>query len=371
MEKAPLIDGKHNATSKTPLFKCRDKTDHKKSRDDQLAAYIFMLGSVTFFAITGTLVKTISTPVLVLFWARSVLQMLLAIITYFYLKPENKPKTWKIVWLLMARGLIYCTFLMFYWASLREIPIGDATAILVGVAPVFTGFEAFLCLGESITPAWFSAVLFDCAGVLLIAQPSFMFTHSATDQPMSLNGILYSIIAAFFIGSVAPLTRQKEAKKVNWVYVEFTTHTLSSTLLCPVWFFVAYYNFPRGYGNLVPSDLETYSITGREVLFIILISLCGFCGLCCNTRGYQLGEASKTSLISYLEVPFSYVLQIVVFGDHPNDLGWIGAALLLVTSVSTVIFETCKGKRNNYDYTPIPSAKLQTIMSITDENEGL
>merc|ERR1711957_925509 len=59
-------------------------------------------------------------------------------------------------------------------------------------------------------------------------------------------------------------------------------------------------------------------------------------GLGLQTYGYQRESAARASVMTFLEIPFSYVLQFLMFGDLLSPLEGLG--MLLVVSSGLINF---------------------------------
>jgi len=69
----------------------------------------------------------------------------------------------------------------------------------------------------------------------------------------------------------------------------------------------------------------------------MLIGGFAFIGLGCYTRGFQLEEAPRGTIIMYLEIPFVYLLQWLVFGQSVSLTEISGVALVLVGTIGTAV----------------------------------
>ena len=88
------------------------------------------------------------------------------------------PRLWG--WLVL-RAFLYWGFLACWWLALTSMPLGDATTV-VYCAPIFTASFARIFLGERIDASFYPIVALDFVGLLLITQPSFLFTRAGEAQ---------------------------------------------------------------------------------------------------------------------------------------------------------------------------------------------
>jgi hypothetical protein len=66
----------------------------------------------------------------------------------------------------------------------------------------------------------------------------------------------------------------------------------------------------------------------------MLLSVIGFTALGLQTYGYQREEASKASIMTFLEIPFAYVIQCTFFHEKVDRISAIG--IVLITSSAIV-----------------------------------
>jgi len=77
----------------------------------------------------------------------------------------------------------------------------------------------------------------------------------------------------------------------------------------------------------------------------MLIGLIAFIGLGCSTRGFQLEEGPRGAIIMYLEVPYVYLLQWMVFGWGVSWKELSGVMLVLVGTIGTAVEKVLIDKR--------------------------
>mmetsp|Transcript_66394 Transcript_66394/g.105573 ORF Transcript_66394/g.105573 Transcript_66394/m.105573 type:complete len:91 (+) Transcript_66394:1-273(+) len=87
--------------------------------------------------------------------------------------------------------------------------------------------------------------------------------------------------------------------------------------------------------------------------------------LALNIIAYQYAEATKVSWLEYTGIVFTFVYQIVVFGDVPNALELSGVALILTASMLPLLEESWMHWRATRNY------QLANQESDTDASELL
>lgn len=80
---------------------------------------------------------------------------------------------------------------------------------------------------------------------------------------------------------------------------------------------------------------------GRTLPIIALASLLEFAGLGLQTYGYQIEQAARASIMTFLEIPFSYLLQFVVFNHRPGVTALVGMILIAISGISNIVRKQC------------------------------
>ena len=130
---------------------------------------------------------------------------------------------------------------------------------------------------------------------------------------------MLAAISAAVVGSVLPILVRK-SRHCHWTTVEFITTSFASFLLTPVclgaWFAADHALYRRTINSLAGGwggpDAWSYRPYGLHVL--LFAATLGFVGLALQTYGYQNERSTRASLMSFIEVPFAYALQ--VFREH-------------------------------------------------------
>jgi len=62
----------------------------------------------------------------------------------------------------------------------------------------------------------------------------------------------------------------------------------------------------------------------NKLLLLLLLSVLGFAILGLQMHGYQREHAARALVMNFLEIPFSYVLQYLLFGTRcPPYRDWV------------------------------------------------
>ena len=297
-------------------------------------------GSAIMFGNVAVLVKLADMPTLPMLQMRAIVQWVFSLIVLAIIRRGESSSGWMALlfgetqdrpWLLL-RALVYWTFMLLWWSALSYMPVGDATT-LVYIGPVFTSFFGWLILGETIRFTIFLCLALSLAGVALVTQPEFLFGDSGSDVKGAnyVDGVFLSLSAAVLAGLLPSLVRL--SKECHWASVEHCTALLSGILYTPAAFGVSML-----VNHFSSSDVINMSWQGSRGTYalVLAVAVVEFVALGLQTYGYQHEEVSKAGTMTFIEVPFAYVLQYLVFDDHFNGFSIAGVVLILICGLVTI-----------------------------------
>lgn len=255
---------------------------------------------------------------------------------------------------LALRAVLYWGFVVCWWSALTYTPVGDATAI-VYCGPIFTSLFAYLLLREKISLAFWVCMPMAIAGMLLITQPGFLFASPAysrlsspSSSPPSFSsssgvpvneekegdsyarGVVFALSGAVVSGLLPVCVRA--SKLCHWTTVEHATSALSGFVFTPL---------ALAFQYLAPTAVNTFQypeLSPGRIMLLLVAAMVGFAGLGLQTYGYQHEEASKASVMTFLEIPFAYLLQHFVFQQTVNGWGLAGVSLVMCSGLTNVAF---------------------------------
>ena len=264
-----------------------------------------ILASVVFGLITGIIVKDLADElsVILTLWYRFLFSLpLLFGVALFqrgmadWLKINNKR-------VMIIRVVFGFSGIVFWFLSVRSIPLGQATALFQSSVLFVTLFSPFF-LGEKVGIYRSAAVIFGLIGIFLITE--------AYQQAPSW-GIIFAIISAI-AGSGLSITLRKLGKSE----VPATVASL--------------YN---GSGFVVMSVVlvlfsEFWIIPSSEHLMkLILLGVVASLLQICMTTAYRYSEAVVVSSLRYLQVLGAGVLGYFMFDEIPSQVQLFGAVIIV------------------------------------------
>jgi drug/metabolite transporter (DMT)-like permease len=227
----------------------------------------------------------------------------------------------------IKRGLVGSLGMFCGFAGLTTLPLPDATAISFA-APLFSVVLAALLLGEVVRLYRWTAVLIGFCGVIVMLWPHLSADAlSASGSETQARGAFFSlcgaICAAFAMIEVRRLTStETTAAIVTYFSLMTTTFGMFSVLggaFDPRWAWVTP-DFKQG-------------------LFLILTGIMGGFGQIFLTESYRRAPASMVAPFDYTGMIFALFWGYFLFGDLPDTLVLIGAAIVSAAGIFVILRE--------------------------------
>jgi drug/metabolite transporter (DMT)-like permease len=210
--------------------------------------------------------------------------------------------------LLLLRGFAGFMGLSCYFYAITHLPLADATVIQF-CNPMLAALIAVFALKESLRMVDVLATLCSMVGVVLVAQPTFLFAAGAALDPVAVvigvTGAIFSAIAYVVIRRLG----STEHFMVVVFYFPLVTGPASLPLLAVE-------------GLVLPQGLEWLLLLG--------IGIAAQLGQIEITKGFKLETAGRASSVTYLQIVLAYTWGVLLFGEYPNALSILGALLVIV-----------------------------------------
>jgi drug/metabolite transporter (DMT)-like permease len=215
--------------------------------------------------------------------------------------------------LLLLRGFAGFMGLSCYFYAITHMPLADATVIQF-CNPMLAALIAAFALKESLRMVDVLATVFSMVGVVLVAQPTFLFASGAGLDPVA---VMIGVIGAIFSAIAYVVIRRLGSTEHHMVVVFY---------------------FPLVTG---PASLPFLAIEGLilpqgfEWLLLLGIGVAAQLGQIEITKGFKLETAGRASSVTYLQIVLAYTWGVLLFGEYPNALSIVGA-LLVIAGVFSV-----------------------------------
>ena len=214
--------------------------------------------------------------------------------------------------LLLLRGFAGFMGLSCYFYAIDHLPLADATVIQF-TNPMIAALIAVFALREPLRGADVVATLLSMVGVVLVAQPTFLFAQGIPLDPVA---VAVGFVGAFF-SAIAYVVIRKLGATEHYMVVVF------------------YFPLVTGPASLPVLALEGVVMPeGIEWLYLLGIGVAAQLGQIEITKGFKLETASRATAVTYFQIVLAYTWGILLFHEYPNALGVLGAGLVVLGLVS-------------------------------------
>jgi drug/metabolite transporter (DMT)-like permease len=271
-----------------------------------------MLVGTLFFSVMSVFAKLASErlPTMELVLARVVVTLVMSwwVIRRLGIYPWGHNKK-----LLLMRGFAGFMGLSCYFYAIAHLPLADATVIQF-CNPMLAALIAVFALKEQLRMVDVIATICSMAGVVLVAQPTFLF---ASGEPLDQVAVAVGVVGAIFSAIAYVVIRRLGSTEHHMVVV-------------------LYFPLVTGPASLPILALEGLVLPrGFEWLLLLGIGVAAQLGQIEITKGFKLETAGRASSVTYLQIVLAYTWGILLFGEYPNAISILGA-LLVVAGVFSV-----------------------------------
>ncbi len=217
------------------------------------------------------------------------------------------------IWPHAVRGVLIGLATLVFFSALQYLPVADAISIFF-VEPLLLTLLAAAFLGETIGWRRLIAVFVGLAGAILVIRPNFQAFGWAAALPL-LAAVLF---AAYLLVTRSLAQREHPARMQLYAGV-FGCLTMSVGLiygaaaqvqvLDPVW--------PSSVQWLWLAALGAIATTGHLLM----------------VYAFQRAPAAVLAPFQYLEIVSATALGLLVFGDFPDPLTWLGVAIIVSSGI--------------------------------------
>ncbi len=281
------------------------------------SAIAMITGAVLCFATLDAVVKVLTQrhPVTMLVWARYAVQALALAI---WLLPQMGTAVLRTSRhrLHLARALLLPLSSLFFFTSLRYLPLAEATAMNYST-PVLVMILAVVFLNERMTQSRIALAIAGFAGMFLIVRPgSAMFQGAA----------LLSVGAALFYAVYQILTRKLASE--DWRVLLFYPAIVGTALLTAI----------------LPWFGEAVDAPWTDVALIIATGLLGTLGHGLFVLAFQRSPASALTPYTYIHLVWATLLGWLVFDRFPDAWSLAGMAVIAGSGLLIALHERRRPK---------------------------
>ena len=265
----------------------------------------YMAAGALSFSLMSVLVKVAgqTLPTMEVVLARSVVVTVLA---WGTLRRRGRPLGGREPRILLLRGLLGFVALTCFYYGVIHLPLADATVIQY-TNPVFTALLAAPVLGELLRPVEILLALASLGGVVLVAQPTFLFGETGASLDPVAVGV--ALAGALFSAAAYVTVRRLKGEDPMVVVLYFAAFSTVASLpaTIPVW--------------VAPDP--------REWLVLAGVGLTTHLGQVFLTLGLQRERAGRAMTVAYLQIVFAAVWGVLFFDEIPDLLSVLGAFVIV------------------------------------------
>ena len=232
---------------------------------------------------------------------------------------DTKRERWALFFFFLNQSTIFS----FYYALIR-LPLGDLACIGYQ-APLWIVLFSWLIFKEALPP-WYiylPAAFLVISGVLLVAQPSFLFQSDA--YPLPIDGVIASFMsAARWILMI--LIVKSSGNTLHSVQYQFIANIACLSISVPVLLMLNSYIFQNEQLGTYDDFLKMPSI---HLVVAAYIGLTYFIGMFLNMVAYQRGNVAMIGWLEYFSIPLAFLYQATVFHDDPDKFEGAGASMVM------------------------------------------
>lgn len=206
--------------------------------------------------------------------------------------------------LLVTRSafLVVSSICMFFAVVL--MPLAEATALSF-TTPLFATLLAALVLKEAMHARRWSALIVGFVGVLVMLRPG----AAAMDPAAGL--VLFSALTFAAVVITGKMLAHTESPEAIVVYVSL-------------------YSIPL---SLIPALIFWQWPSGEQWLWLLALGIVASGNMYGISRALRIADASLSQPFDFVRLLFTALVGYFAFAEQPDQWTWIGAAIILASSV--------------------------------------
>lgn len=256
-------------------------------------------------------------------------------------------------------GAFNSTLIFFIY---QIIPVANAKAIQYS-APIFAGLLGCILLKESCSFVETILSLVTLGGVILVAQPPFLFENVESVETVSEAGVLgslLSLLSAFLSALTFIVLRKLSTYRMPAITI-LTIYSIVGMIIS------ATMTTALRQWTVPGCGLDRFALIGNGILLVMTQAL--------EYLALKIERASTVGLVLSSDVLFSFVLEFAIFGVVPNFLTVIGALVIMASLVGLTVKKLCTREKESEDYregegetNTTRTASIRDQKNSTDEN---
>lgn len=279
---------------------------------------LFMIGSMAGFTANDAFMKAAgaSVPLSQALFLRGVLTVVLIYALARALGAGRLRFSKRDTWLIRLRNLAEVGTAYFFLTAIFNMPLANASAIMQAL-PLSVTLAGALFLGQAVGWRRLSAICVGLIGVLLIVRPGVA----------DFNIYALYVVAAVLLVTARDILARKISAEVASIDI-----ALQNAIAVTVVFGVA-----ALFGDWVP-------VTGAAALQLLAAAVVITGAYTCAVGAMRAGDVAAIAPFRYTSLLWALLLGLVFFGEWPDPLTLLGAAIVVATGIYTFARERALAK---------------------------
>jgi len=211
----------------------------------------------------------------------------------------------------VLRSLCSTVAFLFFFASVRILPLADAIAVEFG-GPFMVVALSVPLLGERVGRRRWIAVAVGFLGMLLVAQPT-----GRGFRPEALLVLLASVSYSLMMVLTRWMAERSGGKERTFTFLAYTFAV-------------------QGLVGLLGAPAAWESMSGFDVALTAAMGVFTLCGHLGVTAAFQRAPASVVAPFEYTALVWATILGFLFFGDFPGPMVWMGVAVIVAAGLYTL-----------------------------------
>ena len=210
----------------------------------------------------------------------------------------------------LGRGTLSVAGMFSNFSALTRLPLADATAISFA-SPLITVALAAIVLKERVRIYRWSAVVVGFVGVIVMLIPHFEISHyaAAGAATAAAVGSMFALTSAICnAGTVIQTRRLTQTETTSSIVFYFS-------LICAI-------------AGALTLPFAWHSPTARELVALVSLGILGGLAHIFLTESYRYAPASVVAPFDYSSMLRALLLGYWLFGELPDTLVYLGAAIV-------------------------------------------
>ena len=220
----------------------------------------------------------------------------------------------------ILRALFVVSANFFFFLGLAAMPLADAAAIFF-VSPLFVTVLSVVILGEQVGPRRWLAVAVGLLGVIIVMRPGTGAFQVASLLPVAAAlGYALLHITTRWIGPT-------ESPATMTFYIQAVFIVVTATIGLGI----GDGRFAGGSDPSLEFLLRAWVVPNpADAITFVLIGAASTGGGFLISLAYRNCEAGLAAPFEYVALPLAIFWGVIVFGDWPDAISWVGITLIVL-----------------------------------------